>query len=869
MRVMKPMALGLLTRPFEFMRQFRLGVAVLSFIPMGTERALFAETAMWKMLAEELPPEQALDAVIAKRRAEFLVTGHAFAPGGVPVGALRVSAKVGPRVKSLLVIGDRFRDGQGPRGPLPFQRMPVDWTRAAGGPGVAENPLGRGRVPIETPDGPRVPLANIEDPTVPPEHRQIRPAGFGPIDIAWPQRARFAGTHDDRWLQEDFPGFARDMDWRFMNAAPEDQHFTGFLSGEEDYAFENMHPEQPILTGRLPGFQPRLLLRRRGHEGLQELPLQLTTVWFFPHRMRAIQIHHAETTVEEEDARDVEIVMIGAEAGPERRPVSRFQTVMRDRLDPKTGAIAALRDADLVPREYLVPDPAMDSEIAVHQTAGLAFAAGERRMERETEERRALVASYGLDPDEHGPRTRPPREQAPTLDELPAYVDRILAEADQEKKAKEAWRAEKDRDLEALLKDGPLTYDQLQAERSQKPAGPPAFTAAGKRLDLELIAARMRAAGVDDADVRNILDDRKMQHLWEQAEQQLRDGYLATAHSQDPAPTAIRFRQDEIAATLAARRDWPRANLCGADLRGMDLSGRDLSEAWLDGADLTGANLSGARLCRAVLAHARLADARLDDADLSGANLGRALLSGTSLHRAVLRDAILDQADLRGAKLRSATLEGARMSEVRFEGIDLTSAILNNAMFMRATLRGVVARGCEMQRALFVETPLEGADFTNARLAEAVFMKCDARGVNFTGADMRKARFVEGSMLDRAGFVRANLSEGNLRGVSAQRADFTDAILDGADFSDALLSGTRLLHVRGRGSRFVVADLRDAVLARSDFMNAMMARADLRGADLREASFYEADMARVRTDSSTRHQGMFQVRMRLRPRRQG
>ena len=41
----------------------------------------------------------------------------------------------------------------------------------------------------------------------------------------------------------------------------------------------------------------------------------------------------------------------------------------------------------------------------------------------------------------------------------------------------------------------------------------------------------------------------------------------------------------------------------------------------------------------------------------------------------------------------------------------------------------------------------------------------------------------------------------------------------------------------------------------------------LRGADLTEASFYEADLARVRTDNTTKHQGMFQVRMRLRPRR--
>lgn len=867
MRVMKPMALGFLTRPFEFMRQFRLGAAVLSFVPLGTERALFADPAMWKMVAEELPPDQPLDIAMAKRRAEFLVAGHAFAPGGTPVRALRVSARLGQRSKSLLVVGDRFRDADGSREPEPFTRMPLDWTRAAGGPGVAENPLGRGRSPVATPAGPRIPFANIEDPSVAPEYRQQRPAGFGAMDIAWPQRARFAGTHDDRWLRDDFPGFARDMDWRIFNAAPEDQQFPAFLSGDEEYALENMHPEQPVLTGRLPGIRPRLLLRRRGRDALEDIPLALTTVWFFPHRMRLVLVHHAETPIEEEDGRDIEVAMIGAETNGTSRPVSHFEDVMRRRLDPNTGAVAALRDADLVPQELLVPDPTMEAEMALHATEGLAYANGRRRLEKETAERRAMVASYGLDPDEHGPKRLEPEERTPTLDELPAHIDRILAEGERQKAEHTAWRAERDRELEDLLTGPEMTYEKLQEERAQKPAGPPTFTAAGKRMELELLAAQMRAAGADDADVQNILNDRAMQSLWQDAEQQLRDAYQQTAQEQDPAPRVAAFRQQEIAANLASQRDWPRGNFCGVDLRGVDLSGRDLSEAWFDGADLTGANLTGARLGRAVLAHARLAQARLDGADLAGANLGRADLSGASLRRAVLGGAILDHANLSGASLRGATLEGARLTETMLTDTDLAGAVLNDVQFINTNLTGLSASGAEIQRTLFLETPLDGANFASARLVESVFLKCEAASMDCTGADMRKVRFVEGCRLDGCRFVRTNLAEANLREVAAQGCDFTDAILDDADLSDAKLAGSRLLHVRARRARFVVTDLRDAILARSDFMQALMARADLRGADLTEASFYEADLARVRTDGTTKHQGMFQVRMRLRPRR--
>ena len=82
MRVVKPMRLGVLSRPYEFRREFTLGVAVLAFLPMSPAPILLSEQALWPFLAEELPPDQALDACIPKAQAEFLATAHAFAPGG-------------------------------------------------------------------------------------------------------------------------------------------------------------------------------------------------------------------------------------------------------------------------------------------------------------------------------------------------------------------------------------------------------------------------------------------------------------------------------------------------------------------------------------------------------------------------------------------------------------------------------------------------------------------------------------------------------------------------------------------------------------------------------------------------------------------
>ena len=99
-RIIKPQAMGLLTRPFEFRREFWLGLAAVTFVPIGETPALLPETAMWTFLVEELPPDQPLDAVIPKASAEFLAVAHGCAPGGAPAPLVSVGIQLGPLIKN-------------------------------------------------------------------------------------------------------------------------------------------------------------------------------------------------------------------------------------------------------------------------------------------------------------------------------------------------------------------------------------------------------------------------------------------------------------------------------------------------------------------------------------------------------------------------------------------------------------------------------------------------------------------------------------------------------------------------------------------------------------------------------------------------
>ncbi|MCA9712626.1 MAG: DUF2169 domain-containing protein, partial [Myxococcales bacterium] len=165
MKVIKPQKLGVLTRCFEHERRFLFGVSVLVFVPLQPELVLLPETALWTFAAERMGPDAALEAGVPKARGEFLVHGSCFAPGGVPHPRVPVSARVGELERALVVTGDRyFRPAGGISEPQPFTRMPLDWTRAYGGPRFKRNPLGRGHGESEY-MGQRVQLLpNVEDP---------------------------------------------------------------------------------------------------------------------------------------------------------------------------------------------------------------------------------------------------------------------------------------------------------------------------------------------------------------------------------------------------------------------------------------------------------------------------------------------------------------------------------------------------------------------------------------------------------------------------------------------------------------------------------------------------------------------------------
>jgi uncharacterized protein YjbI with pentapeptide repeats len=560
----------------------------------------------------------------------------------------------------------------------------------------------------------------------------------------------------------------------------------------------------------------------------------------------------------EEDAADITQLLVGADNFAAPRPAAAFAEALRLRSEKgAAGSARALDDGLLVPREWLAPDPAAEAREA--QQAKI-HARQRARMIRTHEKIQAQVAAQGLDPDAHV-APLPPDEPPPTMEELPAFIEKMNAEAEAQKAKLQAAIEEND---SKLIAQG-ISAEDIERQRNRRPKGPPAFSAHLMRGTFAAEAAKYRVMGSSAPQVEAALNDPETNAQWEQAEQKVRDGYRLTAHHQDKSDPVLPARNAEVRAVLE-RGDKLPYDLHGTDLRGLDLSGKDFSAVCLDGANLAECNFTGAKLVNAVLAHADLRDCVFDNADLTGANLGRSDLRDASLRRAVLKNAILGGAELAGAVFDGADLEKADVQEAKFAGANLAGANARGLTVLKMSLPDWQATGADLTGATFIETDLTAADFSEASLRNVCFIGCKLDGVNFYGAKLSAASFARGTSVKSAQFAGADLSGAGFREAALADCEFTQANLENADFTAADLSAAILVRVRAINAKFTAANFAKADLTHGNFFGADLYRANLRGANLTDAGFVEANLGRVQLDEDTVLDGIQTARMRNLPR---
>ena len=586
-----------------------------------------------------------------KPQADVLLSGSCHAPGGRPVPALVAGFSIGPVQKRIAVFGDRtWRKGffaAGASDPTPFAVMPLTWSRAYGGAGWRDNPVGCGR------DSEHLPNLEWPDRLLAKAKSAQPPAGVGPLNALWYTRSRLLGTFPADWLKRHAPAYPADFDWSYFNAAPADQRVAGYLRGDETCSFIHLHPSAAEWSTRLPGLAMRIAVEDDADGGRRRVQaLTLDTVHADTGRGTLTLLWRGWIPVPGRDLACVRRLLVAVE--PLSAPLAS-DGLLRD-----LAAIPAPAPAVPLPVEPPAPlpvtAPPIDWQARIAPGADLRGAplAGLDLSGRDLsgcDLRGADLRGAGLR------RTRLDRarlggarlEAADLCDASLIGVDATAADF---------TRAHLDR---AVLDDAIL---------------------AGARME----EAWLRGASLDRVQATGAACDRVCGETMRARGAVFSGASFAGARLDDADLSGADLSGASLVNVSAVRLNAARARIINARIVASDFSNARLdhvqagTSCWqgtrLAQADFSESDLLGAVFPQAVLTHARLLACDLTDAVFVGADLQRADLSGakclhTSFHAADCRSAVFSGALCFESDFSVCAVEGAT-----FTGADVTRTVL-------------------------------------------------------------------------------------------------------------------------------------------------------------------------------------------------
>ena len=906
MKVIKTRKQSISFQVFKDDKSYHLSAAVLHFFSFNRS-SLLPETELWKFITEELGKEAMIDMGFPKPRGEVLVSGKCFVPDGEPVPACEVRLRFGPIDKTLYVFGDRFWQYENPliqsiSEPLHFKEIDISYGNAFGGLEFENNPLGKGAAPVETDTGELIqPLPNIEMPEAligSPDDRPD-PAGFAPIDLTWPQRMSKMGTYDDTWLKERFPGFAADMDPTCLNDAQPDQWTDDFFKGDEPFELHNMHPEEPVLGGKLPGFRTRVFINQKtdDSESFREIGMHAETAWFFPHAKKGVLIHRGVTEINTDDAEDILHLMAAYESLDEA-PLS-FEHYVKEferRADEEKGFLLAFQDKGLVPQSEVDAQVEEDSEDKHLYTGGGMLAENmqkkaEKKKQEAMKKLEKICEKYSLDPEKvmTPPPTPPPKMPEIDPNNLnPDEIIRFMKEAEADAMARKekamadamAKKAQAEKKIKEICDKQGLDFDKVMAKlQAQKPKRP-VFSAdatieklkkaratvekqvseacAKLGIDYDTAVAQAKELSGEkkfpmieaiegmkklDPDNPELLEKLKL------AEEKSKEAYKKTAqHLPEPesiAPEeADRLKQTFIAMHAQGQR-FEGKDFAGTDLSGMDLKNTDLRGIYLEGANLSGTDLTGTDLSGAVLSWADLSGAKLNRAKMHETCLGCADLTNAEVKDADLAEGVLSKSNLTGTDFSGTSLDKVELMEATFDNTNLSNTSLTETIFLETDFSGADFSGADLTETIFIKPKLDEVNFSEAKAEGVNFIEASCENAVFINADLTNARFPQNANLKGADFSGAVLDNANLMEADLTDASFVKASMNNANLMKANLKNADLTGITAKKASFMKADLEEARMVGANLMEASLMNASLVNTDLKNANLYGAEVMRA------------------------
>lgn len=749
-----------------------------TFDPAASDPAPFADEQVpasgevyWDDDVEQSPRAPS-DFALLKPRGECFVIGKAWAPGGAPTSSLACSFKIGAIQKSFAVFGERrWEKGLVRRMSQPelFTEMALRMERAYGGPGHAPNPYGVGR---ESVDG-EVRLPNLEQTRdlISAPNSKPAPVIIGALPIGWPDRMRYAGTYDQRYMSTRWPWLPEDFDWRFNLEAPPDQQLReGFWRGDEHIEVHNLHPSVPSIRSRLPGILPRVFLDITAPQpAFEEVKLVLDTVVWDAELGKLLLTWRGIVEVASEALDEIAHIFVAhdALADPPRQKddlKARFDALLKEEEDEEEDA-----EGETPPAAEPAAEAPVEEEEASAEEVGedepedpqdpQELSPEELELEAKMAELEAQMKALGIEPPPEPKEDAKPPDPKALLEQMRASGVEVPPELEQMMAELDAPEPEAEQEEEEATPTSPPELKGRELVEARIAADEPL-------TELDLTGADLSGMDLSERDLSGSIFKEARLHGVKLVRATLSGCVLA---------------QSDLFRAECGEADFSDADLHGANLKWVDLMGATLEDATFEEACLVEARLSEVKAARAIFVGADLTQAVLVRGDFTEADFERATLDRVDAYEAKLLDATLEDASAEGARFERAIMtkvraEGLRAKATRFGTIDA-----EDSFWERAELSQAVFSFARLTRADFSDATLIGAEMDGCAMREARFDRANAHSLKARKTDLMEASFDS-----------AELSYADLRGSNCFGAEFWRAKTDGALFELTNLTRTKL-----------------------------------------------------------------------------
>ncbi|WP_072054256.1 DUF2169 family type VI secretion system accessory protein [Aliivibrio fischeri] len=220
------------------------------------------------------------DFPIYKKNTDVLIYGKARSYAKKPVHSQLCRVLIDEHIdKTLKVVGERhWVDYSGSitvSTTQSFIERDIDYSNAIGGD--ERNRIGGGAAETNAELlKAKVPSIFYPDQNWQASSKKVKVAGFGPMPPFFHDRAKWAGTFDEKWFEERRPVWPIDFDDRFYQSAPQDQQCNGYLQGGERLMVSGFC-HNDALSFRIPSEKFQAVAVFNGKE--EKINMPMYTLW--------------------------------------------------------------------------------------------------------------------------------------------------------------------------------------------------------------------------------------------------------------------------------------------------------------------------------------------------------------------------------------------------------------------------------------------------------------------------------------------------------------------------------------------------------------------------------------------------------------